>query len=220
MFNKSLFFQKSEHNVRRFNSTLRWLLVSVLIGIVVGLISGSFGYLLQAVTAFRLSHAYLLFGLPFGAMAIVAMYHLILHEKDPGTNLVISAIHSDDRIPLRMAPLIYISTILTHLVGGSAGREGAALQLGGSIGNAFGEYLGFREKEDRNIMIMCGMSAAFSALFGTPIAAAVFSMEVVSVGIMPCFLARSPRSLRAPLPCMSLALHRRPMKSWNCQPLT
>ena len=71
MFNKSLFFQKSEHNVRRFNSTLRWLLVSVLIGIVVGLISGSFGYLLQAVTAFRLSHAYLLFGLPFGAMAIV-----------------------------------------------------------------------------------------------------------------------------------------------------
>lgn len=184
MFNKSLFFQKSEHNVRRFNSTLRWLLVSVLIGIVVGLISGSFGYLLQAVTAFRLSHAYLLFGLPFGAMAIVAMYHLILHEKDPGTNLVISAIHSDDRIPLRMAPLIYISTILTHLVGGSAGREGAALQLGGSIGNAFGEYLGFREKEDRNIMIMCGMSAAFSALFGTPIAAAVFSMEVVSVGIM------------------------------------
>lgn len=131
MFNKSLFFQKSEHNVRRFNSTLRWLLVSVLIGIVVGLISGSFGYLLQAVTAFRLSHAYLLFGLPFGAMAIVAMYHLILHEKDPGTNLVISAIHSDDRIPLRMAPLIYISTILTHLVGGSAGREGAALQLGG-----------------------------------------------------------------------------------------
>lgn len=164
MFNKSLFFQKSEHNVRRFNSTLRWLLVSVLIGIVVGLISGSFGYLLQAVTDFRLSHAYLLFGLPFGAMAIVAMYHLILHEKDPGTNLVISAIHSDDRIPLRMAPLIYISTILTHLVGGSAGREGAALQLGGSIGNAFGEYLGFREKEDRNIMIMCGMSAAFSAL--------------------------------------------------------
>ena len=152
MFNKSLFFQKSEHNVRRFNSTLRWLLVSVLIGIVVGLISGSFGDLLQAVTAFRLSHAYLLFGLPFGAMAIVAMYHLILHEKDPGTNLVISAIHSDDRIPLRMAPLIYISTILTHLVGGSAGREGAALQLGGSIGNAFGEYLGFREKEDRNIM--------------------------------------------------------------------
>ena len=77
MFNKSLFFQKSEHNVRRFNSTLRWLLVSVLIGIVVGLISGSFGYLLQAVTAFRLSHAYLLFGLPFGAMAIVAMYHQI-----------------------------------------------------------------------------------------------------------------------------------------------
>lgn len=184
MFNKSIFFQKSEHNIKRFTSTTRWLMMSVFIGLVVGLISGSFGYLLQRVTDFRLAHSYLLYGLPLGAVVIVAMYHLVLHEKDPGTNLVISAIHSGDRIPLRMAPLIYISTILTHLVGGSAGREGAALQLGGSIGNAFGEYLGFHEKDDRNIMIMCGMSAAFSALFGTPIAAAVFSMEVVSVGIM------------------------------------
>ena len=139
MLNKSIFFQKSEHNIKRFTSTTRWLMMSVFIGLVVGLISGSFGYLLQCVTDFRLAHSYLLYGLPFGAVVIVAMYHLVLHEKDPGTNLVISAIHSGDRIPLRMAPLIYISTILTHLVGGSAGREGAALQLGGSIGNAFGE---------------------------------------------------------------------------------
>ena len=71
----------------------------------------------------------------------------------------------------------------THLFGGSAGREGAALQLGGSIGNTLGRMLRFDEK-DQHIMIMCGMSAAFSALFGTPMAAAIFSMEVVSVGIM------------------------------------
>ncbi len=183
-FDKELFIHKTKHNLKRLWSTFRWLIVSILIGLTVGLFAGSFGYILNWVTSFRLHHSYLLLGLPFGAILIVALYKLILKEKDPGTNLVLSAIHSDDRIPLRMAPLIYISTILTHLVGGSAGREGAALQMGGSIGNAFGKYLGFQEKEDTNVMIMCGMSAAFSALFGTPIAAAVFSMEVVSVGIM------------------------------------
>ena len=111
-----------------------------------------------------------------------------------GTNLVLSAIHSDEDLPLRMAPLIFISTLITHLFGGSAGREGAALQLGGSIGNGLGKLFRFDEK-DKHIMIMCGMSAAFSALFGTPMAAAVFSMEVVSVGVMyyaalvPCVIS-------------------------------
>ena len=93
-----------------------------------------------------------------------------------------------------MAPLIFISTVMTHLFGGSAGREGAALQLGGSIGNSLGALFRFDEK-DQHIMIMCGMSAAFSVLFGTPMAAAIFSMEVVSVGIMhyaalvPCVIS-------------------------------
>lgn len=93
-----------------------------------------------------------------------------------------------------MAPLIFISTLITHLFGGSAGREGAALQLGGSIGNGIGKLFHFDDK-DKHIMIMCGMSACFSALFGTPMAAAIFSMEVVSVGIMyyaalvPCVIS-------------------------------
>lgn len=93
-----------------------------------------------------------------------------------------------------MAPLIFISTVITHLFGGSAGREGAALQIGGSIGGALGRLFRFNEK-DKHIMIMCGMSAAFTALFGTPMAAAVFSIEVVSVGIMhysalvPCVIS-------------------------------
>lgn len=107
---------------------------------------------------------------------------------------MLSAIHSGDELPLRMAPLIFLSTLITHLFGGSAGREGAALQLGGSIGNGLGRLFRFDEK-DKHIMIMCGMSAAFSALFGTPLAAAIFSMEVVSVGIMyyaalvPCVIS-------------------------------
>ena len=97
--------------------------------------------------------------------------------------MVLSSIHAEAEVPFRMAPLIFISTIITHLFGGSAGREGAALQLGGCIGQQLGKLFRFDEKDQR-IVVMCGMSAAFSAIFGTPIAASIFSMEVVSVGVM------------------------------------
>ena len=176
--------KKMQHNFQRGYNTSKWVVMAIMIGVIVGIISGIFGYFLQAVTTLRLHHGWLLLFLPVGGVVIVGMYQLVLKQKDPGTNLVLSAIQSDDHLPLRMAPLIFVSTILTHMVGGSAGREGAALQLGGSIGNAMGRFVKTEQKEDRHIMIMCGMSAAFSALFGTPIAAAVFSMEVVSVGIM------------------------------------
>lgn len=195
MIDKKRIEGKILHDFKRGFSTSKHLVFALIIGISVGTIAGFFGFLLQKVTTLRLSDPRFLYLLPFGAVFIVGMYQFILKTKDPGTNLVISAVHSGDRLPLRMAPLIFISTIITHLAGGSAGREGAALQLGGSIGNAFGRLFHIEQKEDRNIMIMCGMSAAFSALFGTPIAAAVFSMEVISVGIMhyaallPCAVA-------------------------------
>lgn len=184
MINYEKIKKKTKHDIRRGFSATKWFLLALIIGSCVGLVAGAFGFLLQKITTLRLNNPQFLYLLPVGAVLIMAMYQWILKKKDPGTNLVLSAIHSDEQIPLRMAPLIFVSTILTHLVGGSAGREGAALQLGGSIGNAFGRLFQIENKEDRNIMIMCGMSAAFSALFGTPIAAAIFSMEVVSVGIM------------------------------------
>ena len=174
--------------------SLRWILFAVLSGIIIGFVGTAFYYGMQAVTDIRTAHPWLIFFLPAGGLAIVGLYHLLHDEKDTGTNLVLSAIHSNDNIPLRMAPLIFISTLITHLFGGSAGREGAALQLGGSIGNSLGKLFRFDDK-DQHIMIMCGMSASFSALFGTPMAAAIFSMEVVSVGIMhyaalvPCVVA-------------------------------
>ena len=129
-----------------------------------------------------------------GGLVIVGLYHLCKDDNDTGTNLVISAIHSGDKVPFRMAPLIFVSTLITHLFGGSAGREGAALQMGGSIGSSIGRVFRFDEK-DKHVMIMCGMSAAFSALFGTPMAAAIFSMEMISVGVMyyialvPCVIS-------------------------------
>lgn len=172
----------------------KWILFAILSGIIIGFVGTAFCYGMNAVTTIRLQHPWLIFLLPAGGLAIVGLYHLLHDEKDTGTNLVLSAIQSNDKIPLRMAPLIFISTLITHLFGGSAGREGAALQLGGSIGHALGKLFRFDDK-DQHIMIMCGMSAAFSALFGTPLAAAIFSMEVVSIGIMhyaalvPCVIA-------------------------------
>ena len=181
-------------NLQQLKISLKWILFAAISGTAVGLVGTLFHYCLAGVTQSRAEHPWLIWLLPFAGLLIICAYRLLQHEKDSGTNLVLSSIHSGDRLPLRMAPLIFLSTLITHLLGGSAGREGAALQLGGSIGNAIGRRFGFDEK-DRNIMTMCSMSAAFSALFGTPMAAAIFSLEVVSVGIMhyaalvPCVIA-------------------------------
>ena len=124
---------------------------------------------------------------------IVFMYEKI-GRQDGGTNQVLATIKSKDDVPFLSAPLIFVSTLLTHLTGGSAGREGASIQFGGSIGNWLGK-LAHLDEFDHHVMIMCGMSAAFAAVFGTPMAAAVFAMEVVSVGVMyyaallPCVIA-------------------------------
>jgi len=174
---------KLDHNGRRMGTVLRWLLFSIVSGAVVGLVGTAFYFAMDVVTATRLAHPWLVCLLPVGGIVIVWLYRVLHDEKDTGTNLVLSAISAGESVPLRMAPLIFVTTLITHLFGGSAGREGAALQLGGSIGNFLGRLFRFDEK-DQHVMIMCGMSAAFSALFGTPMAAAIFSMEVVTVGIM------------------------------------
>lgn len=185
---------KITHNFNRMITSLKWVIFSIISGIVVGLAGTLFYFAMAVVTLAREKNSWLIFLLPIGGLIIVGAYRLLHNEKDSGTNLVLSAVHSGDELPLRMAPLIFISTLITHLFGGSAGREGAALQLGGSIGNGIGKLFHFDEK-DKHIMIMCGMSAAFSTLFGTPMAAAIFSMEVVSVGIMyyaalvPCVIS-------------------------------
>lgn len=172
----------------------KWLVFSLLTGIVVGLVGTAFSVSMTYVTRLRQAHNWLVFFLPVAGLLIVLFYKLLHQEHHKGTNLVIAAIRSDELIHARTAPLIFVSTILTHLCGGSAGREGAALQLGGSIGESIGRIFKFDEK-DRTIIIMCGMSAAFSAVFGTPLAAVIFPMEMVSIGVMyyaalvPCTIA-------------------------------
>lgn len=182
------------HNLHRLRTSIKWILIAIFTGLVVGAVGIAFAHAMSWATTMRVTYPRLLFCLPLAGVLIVSWYYLFKDKHDKGTNLVISAIHSGEEVPLRMAPLIFVATVLTHLCGGSAGREGAALQIGASIGNHIGKLFRFNEN-DKRVMIMCGMSACFSALFGTPMAAAIFSMEVISVGVMyyaalvPCVIA-------------------------------
>lgn len=168
---------------RNLKVFIRWGIFSAFVGLFVGAFSTLFAFCLRQVTAFRTANPWMILLLPLAGVVIVFLYGIFQYKNDKGTNLVLSTIHAEAKLPFKMAPLIFISTIITHLFGGSAGREGAALQLGGSIGHQLGRWFRFDEKDQR-IVVMCGMSAAFSAIFGTPIAASIFAMEVVSVGVM------------------------------------
>lgn len=173
---------------------LRWSALAIAIGLIVGAAGTLFGFGLHQVTALREKHPWLLYLLPLAGVAIVGLYRGCKYPDGGSTNEVFLTAREKKFMPLRAAPLIFVSTLLTHLFGGSAGREGAALQLGTSISGVFGRKLGMDEK-DVQVLTMCGMSAAFAALFGTPLGASVFSMEVISVGIMhyaalvPCVLS-------------------------------
>ena len=162
---------------------IRWIILATITGFVVGAIGTLFVKDLGLANDFRTTHPQIILALPLAGLAIVFLYKICKYENDKGTNLVISTLHAESQIPFRMAPLIFVATITTHLFGGSAGREGAALQLGGSIGNQLGRWFKL-DKEDTELIVMCGMSAAFSAIFGTPLAAVVFAMEIGSIGIM------------------------------------
>ena len=162
---------------------LKWILLASITGILVGLVGVVMVKSISFVTGLREKNPYLIFLMPVAGLIIVFLYKITGREKDSGTNAVLSAIRNHDQIHILTAPLIVVSTILTHLVGGSSGREGAALQFGGSMGEAIGNVLKFNEK-DRTVLIMCGMSAAFSSVFGVPLTAVIFPIEVANVGIM------------------------------------
>lgn len=186
---------------------IKWSLLSILTGGLVGVISSAFGHVLAMASSYRQTYPWLLFLLPVAGIIIVFFYQKF-GKDDGGTNQVFATVRARDEVPASAAPLIFISTALTHLTGGSAGREGAAIQLGGSIANQLGRFMKLDE-EDIHVIVMCGMSAGFAALFGTPMAAAVFSLEVISVGIMyytalmPCMIS----SLMAAGVAKALGIH-------------
>lgn len=175
-------------------SLFKWGICSVITGLICGVIGTLFHKCVSFATSYRISHPIIIYFLPIAGLLIVFLYHATSMKDDGGTNRIISSIRTSKAIPFRMAPLIFVSTVITHLFGGSAGREGAALQIGGSIGSSIGKVLKLDEK-DIHIITMCGMSGVFSALFGTPITATIFSMEVISVGVLyyvafiPCLVS-------------------------------
>ena len=180
---KDLCLDKLRKSGKYIASLLKWCALAAIIGIVCGLSGVVFHYSVEYATEIRLRHPLLIVFLPLAGLLIVFLYRICKMQNDKGTNTVINSIRSSEKIPILMAPLILIGTTLTHLCGGSSGREGAALQIGGSIGSWIASRFNFSEK-DIHVMTMCGMSALFSAVFGTPLTAAVFSMEVISVGII------------------------------------
>ena len=183
-----------QHVYTSLRASAKWIFFGILCGAVVGTIASIFAIAIRTGTQIRAAFPPLLFGLPAAGLVIVYAYHKLGFEKDGGTNTILEAIREGEQVPLQMAPLIFIGTVLTHMFGGSAGREGAALQIGGSIGNGLGRFLHFQEADTKRV-IMCGMSAAFAALFGTPLAAAILPIEISTVGIMyysslvPCVLS-------------------------------
>lgn len=175
-------------------SFLKWTLIAIVTGGVGGGLGSGFRYAVGYSTLLREENTWLCFLLPVGGLAIVFLYRVTKLSGHADTNTIISSVREEGKVPIRLAPVIFVSTVITHLFGGSAGREGAALQLGGCIGSFIGRCIRLNEK-DMHIAVMCGMSGLFSALFGTPLTAAVFAMEVISVGIiyysafLPCIVS-------------------------------
>lgn len=172
----------------------KWFALGILVGVVGGLIGAAFHHTLAFANALRGANNWLIFLLPVGGLAIVGIYKLLRLTHNRGTNEVIdSVLHREEVNPL-ITPAIFAATALTQLVGGSAGREGATLQMGASVSSLIAKLLHFK-KADRTMLIMTGMSAVFAGLFGTPLTACLFTMEFESVGtifspaLLPCFIS-------------------------------
>ena len=160
----------------------KWTVAASAIGVVCGLIGTMFHFGVHEVTAFRGTHPWVLYLLPLAGFVIVSFYKLT--ETDGlGTDDIIDAVHEGKRLPILLLPAIFFGTVLTHLCGGSAGREGAALQMGGTIGQCMGRTFRLDDR-DLRVATLAGMAAFFSALFGTPLAATVFAIMVISIGVL------------------------------------
>ena len=174
---------------------LRWLVLSVAVGLLAGTASALLLWSLQLATDLREAHRWLIALLPAAGLALGWIYHRFGGSVERGSNLILDEIHTPRQtLPLRMTPLILLGTFLTHLFGGSAGREGTALQTGASLADQLARPFSLRA-HDRRVLLMAGISAGFGSVFGTPMAGAVFGMEVLALGsvsyeaILPCFLA-------------------------------
>ena len=188
------FLDKLHHPEYYIKTFLKWLILSLIVGIVGGLLGAGFHHALHFVTHMRAENNWLIFLLPLGGLLTVAIYRLLGIRRNRGTNEIIDAILQKQPVSPMVAPAVFLASAVTHLFGGSAGREGAALQIGGSVASGLGKLLHLKD-HNRTILVTCGMSAVFAGLFGTPLTATIFCMEFVSVGtlftpaLLPCYLS-------------------------------
>lgn len=173
----------------------KWILICLILGAIAGSISAFFLISLEWATNWRESHLWIIALLPVGGFIIGLSYHLFGDSVVKGNNLLLEEFHSPKKIiPFRMAPLVLFGTIITHFFGGSAGREGTAVQIGGAVADRFTKFLNL-SKRDRQIVLIAGISAGFASVFGTPLAAGIFALEVLVLGrirldaIIPSFMA-------------------------------
>lgn len=188
---------------------LRWTFLALPVSITVGSLVALFLWLLEKAIDYRFAHSWLLFGLPLAGILIYFLYKYLGKNAEGGNNLIMDEIHQPSGgVPFRMAPLVLLTTVITHLFGGSAGREGTAVQIGGSIAQFFARKLKL-SKEDVKTLLMTGIAAGFGAVFGTPITGAIFALEVLALGrikhnaLMPCFIA----SVLADIVCSAWGIH-------------
>lgn len=162
----------------------KWAVVLTPVAVVTGSIAALFLWSLEEATKLRFEHGWLLWLLPLAGVGVAYAYHLFGRELEGGNNLVVDRIHEPGAgIPSRIVPLIFAGTVISHLFGASVGREGTAVQMGGGVASAFNRVFRFGEG-DLQTLLMAGVAAGFGAVFGTPLAGAVFAMEVIAVGRM------------------------------------
>ncbi|MEC0202808.1 voltage-gated chloride channel family protein [Paenibacillus lautus] len=182
---------------------IKWIVLGSFVGLMTGSASAFFLYSLDYVTSLRMENPWLLFFLPLGGAVVSYLYFKFGKSSTKGNNLILEQIHGGtESVPLRMAPLVLIGTLITHLFGGSAGREGTAVQMGGSLSEWFGKLIRVTPA-DRKILLICGISGGFGSIFGTPLAGTLFGLEVLAIGVishqalLPAFVASLVGNLTA-----------------------
>ena len=186
--------EKLHHPEYYVKTFLKWAIMSVTVGIFGGLLGAAFHHALHFVTHMRQENQWLIFLLPVAGLLSVGIYKLFGISRNRGTNEIIDAILRKQPVSSMVAPAVFLASAVTHLFGGSAGREGAALQIGGSMASKIGNLFHLKD-HNRTILVTCGMSAVFAGLFGTPLTATIFCMEFSSVGtiftpaLLPCYFA-------------------------------
>ena len=196
-------------NPKIFVHILKWTLLIIPVAVIVGSLNAFFLWALSFVTQTRVANDWLLYLLPLAGLLIVYLYRNLGKNSEGGNNLIMDEIHQPGAgIPARMGPLVLLTTVITHLFGGSAGREGTAVQIGGAATHALAKLLNLNE-QDKKLILISGIAAGFGAVFGTPLTGAIFALEVLAIGrikydaIIPALFA----AILADLVCSAWGAH-------------